>query len=114
MDGHRVLELDSNVDVLQGQATWRDDSCDAAEHATPKDLVLRCKSAPLIVCESQALCAELLLEYAVFLNGVFDGLGLVAVDPACVPGRCCCSVRVEPGDECSASYATGKDRGREQ
>ncbi len=47
MDGYRVLELASSVDVLQGQATWRDDGGDAAEYATPKDLALRCKSAPL-------------------------------------------------------------------
>ena len=64
-----------------------DDGCDAAEDPTPKDLALRGESAPLIVCESKSLSAELLLEYAVFFNEVVDGLGLVAVHPASEGGE---------------------------
>ena len=59
-----------------------DDGGNLAEQSTTEDLALRSESTSLVVGQAQAFAAELLLQHAVLLDEVVDGLGLVAVDPA--------------------------------
>ena len=52
------------------------------KYPTTDDLALGCLPTALVIGESKAPAAELLLEHAVFFDEVADGLGLVAVHPA--------------------------------
>ncbi len=61
----------------------RDDRCDGGERASTESLSLCCEASALAVVQPQPSSAELLLEDAVLLDEVFDGVLLVAVDPAC-------------------------------
>ena len=51
-------------------------------YAVTEDFGLGRESSTLVIGESKSSAAELFLQDAVLLNEVFDGLGLVAVDPA--------------------------------
>ncbi len=64
----------------------RHDSRHLAQDSSAKGLTLRGEPSALVVGESDALAAELLLEDAVLFNEVVDGLSLLAVEPACARG----------------------------
>ena len=65
----------------------RDDGRDLREQSSTEGLPLCCQPSALVVSQTNAPAAELLLEDAIFLDQVLDGLGLMSVDPARERGK---------------------------
>ncbi len=64
-----------------------DDRRDLSEDLASELLAFDGESTALPVSQTNALAAELLLEDAIFLDQVLDGLGLMSVDPARERGK---------------------------
>ena len=60
-----------------------DDAGDLTQQLAAEGVAPRCESAPLVIRQSKTLAAHLLLEDAVLLDEVGDGVGLLVVDEAC-------------------------------
>ncbi len=63
------------------------DSCSLGKQTTAEDLAFGCEATALVVGESEALLAELLLQDSVLFDSLVDDLGLMAVSPACEGGE---------------------------
>jgi len=52
------------------------------KHLSPEDLAFGGQPSPLVVAEQDSVLPEVLSEYAIFCQEIFDGLLLSAIDPA--------------------------------
>ena len=79
----RVGPLRCDQTVVPAQdGVRRDDRRDLGQELSTESLALGCEPPALVVGQPETLSAELLLEDAILLDEVVDGLGLMAVDPA--------------------------------